>query len=277
MPTIPLVLHQMWLDKHTDTNAAPPAKFLQPKFAPSFRAHNPEFEHRFWNMAAVKQLFDLPSLEPWRWFYYNKLEQHIEKCDFARYALLYVHGGVYVDLDFTCHQPLASLLHNRQFIWTLDRRDHSLPGFTHLRPIFNGFLASVPGHPIWPQLMNSIMYRYQPKQGMVLNTTGPVALAEFAQSMGLTVDQHPELYVNNCLILPNNALAMRDRRCQRVKPYVATAWVDGLSWEKDPKVWWNYIKVVLRRYCVLIFAVLLVLLVFWWTRSRKCEKSCQPC
>jgi mannosyltransferase OCH1-like enzyme len=40
---------------------------------------------------------------------------HTMKSDFARLCHLYVHGGIYVDVDVRCHAPLANILANGRF------------------------------------------------------------------------------------------------------------------------------------------------------------------
>ena len=107
---IPKIIHSMWLSKD-DEEAPCPAKFLDnPLLLPSVRKNHASYEFVFWNRRKVKELFDLPELQRWRHFYFNVLNHKempwfIMCCDFARYALLFVMGGIYLDLDVTSLRP----------------------------------------------------------------------------------------------------------------------------------------------------------------------------
>src|SRR5947209_3295412 len=106
---IPKLIHHMWLQKGSIDLNEPPERYKS--FVESFHKCNPNFQFVFWNKKKVRELFQQnEQLKPWRHFYFHTLKFHIEKCDFARYALLFVYGGLYVDLDFQCLKPLHKLL-----------------------------------------------------------------------------------------------------------------------------------------------------------------------
>ena len=204
MTQIPLIIHQMWLDPSVDTNPGPPSKYATPNYTLSIQKTNPNFQYTFWNMERVKQLFENPKLQRWKRFYFHQLREHIEMCDFARYAIMYDQGGIYIDCDFTGVQALDPLLaSDPEMLLTLDLRSWGShvrePGMTGPAAIFNGFLGSRPGHSFWAELMDYIMYRYN-KQAPVLNTTGPVAVGEFAQRMYYSIDDCPQWYIDNKLV-----------------------------------------------------------------------------
>jgi hypothetical protein len=204
MTQIPLIIHQMWLDPSVDTNPGPPTKYTTPNYTFSIQKINPNFQYTFWNMQKIKQLFEDPRLQRWKRFYFHQLREHIELCDFARYAVMYLEGGIYIDCDFTAVHALDPLLANDpEMLLTLDLRAWGSqvrePGMTGPAAIFNGFLGSKPGHYFWSELMDSIMYRYN-KDVPVLNTTGPVAVGEFAQRMYYSIDDCPQWYIDNKLV-----------------------------------------------------------------------------
>lgn len=93
MPGIPKKIHQMWLDKFVRNNTEYPEKYRNLGYPKSWTDLNPDYEYTLWNWDKVHELFESPELARWRDFYYKRLEHHIEKCDFARYAILYKHGG----------------------------------------------------------------------------------------------------------------------------------------------------------------------------------------
>jgi hypothetical protein len=204
MDKIPFIIHQMWLDVDTETNTVPCKKYVTEHYTLSIKKLNPNFAYIFWNMEKVRELFEDPRLQRWKRFYFQALREHIEMCDFARYAIMYIHGGVYIDCDFTAVKSLDTLIESHaELLLTLDVRAWGSqvrePGMTGPAAIFNGFLGSKPGHYFWSELMDSIMYRYN-KDVPVLNTTGPVAVGEFAQRMYYSIDDCPQWYIDNKLV-----------------------------------------------------------------------------
>jgi hypothetical protein len=258
---IPLVIHQMWYDRDpmVKDNEGPPLE-RYPRYAAymaSWRRHNPEFAYVFWNRRRIEEgLWGHPLLARWRRFFFHGLTTHMARCDFSRYALLYVYGGVYVDLDFECLRPIAPLLRGRNFGWALEPREHAplrywarraaawlrLPGPSgpERAPdyIANGFLMSAPHHWVWPLLMDWVMARYQHQRG-VLDATGTACLAAFAREHRLLA-LHPELFVDTCLVLPLTKRGAIAAGCPadsiapagRSAPaaYCCTHWKDGTYW-----------------------------------------------
>jgi hypothetical protein len=316
MHQIPFTIHQMWLDPSTDTNSGPSSKYATSHYTISIQNINANFQYTFWNMQKVKELFNDPKLHRWKHFYFHQLNEHIEMCDFARYALLYIHGGIYIDCDFTALQPLDPLLgshpespsstknfrgvgvpasrddqrsrserssvlkHNPfrgasrgdsgpfngpfpEMLLTLDLRGWGSQlresGMTGPAAIFNGFLGSRPGHYFWSELMDYIMYRYN-KELPVLNTTGPIAVGEFAQRMYYSIDDHPEWYINNKLVNWRKLDGL-DRNVQ----YLHSNHFDGTNWWMTApmihKFVTNYVRSSMTLTTVLIIILIIVIIV----------------
>lgn len=241
---IPKRIHQMWLDKQKDDGPVPDKYMKNEKFCESFKKLNPDYEYKVWNMAQVKYLFEThPSLSQWRDFFLNGIKFHIEKCDFARMAVVYIYGGVYADLDFSCHKSLDKLIEGRSFLWTHDILNHTTFSKTvksalfseNKTSVFNGFFAASPYHHVLFEWMNYIRDNYPNKDNYktlnVTLTTGPGALGLFAQKNGYTHAERPELYVDNRYILPYSSIGRR--RASDIEPYVSTIWSEGTSWGGD--------------------------------------------
>jgi hypothetical protein len=207
---IPKKIHQIWLDKTRDDGALP-EKFSHRTMLTKTR--NPGWDYRLWKMRDANELFNLPELKRWSNFFKHTLSYHIERCDFLRYALLYIHGGVYVDVDM---EPLLSFdemnLSVRHFLWVEDHAywAHNAK-FYGEKPVYNGILASAARHPIWPQLMDYIMYTYEP-DGLIMCSTGPIALGRFARITNLFEDR--SLWGERCMFLPKDAYGNEDIACR---------------------------------------------------------------
>lgn len=67
------------------------------------------------------------------------------KCDFWRYAVLYIHGGVYIDIDMVPLKPLREIIEpTDEFLSVADRDVLCTMGCA----IYQAFIATVPRHPI---------------------------------------------------------------------------------------------------------------------------------
>src|SRR5438876_687791 len=144
---IPKVIHRMWLDKKIANNNYVPKKY--DKFIQSFDANNPDFKVIFWNMDKCKQLFEkYPEINKYKNVWYH-LPHHIQKCDFMRFIILYLFGGLYIDLDFMCFKNLSPLL-DRELLLVFEPVEHSEMFHDPIKArLYNGFIGSIPKHSFW--------------------------------------------------------------------------------------------------------------------------------
>lgn len=272
---IPKIIHQMWLDKVEDNNTQPIPKYRASRFCKSFIKWNPTYTYTFWNMAKVRELFEThASLQRWRSFFLCRLKKHLQKCDFSRYAIMYVYGGLYVDCDFTCYKSLDTLLDNRELILTYDRCDVRT-GATMLTVnrhcIFNGVFASVPGHPFWSGLMDYIMNHFQQsmqEHKSTLYVTGPCALGDFACSKSWHADCRPDWYVPTEWLLPHSAVEFFAKNKPKTCPpqaYMGTLWLEGTA-----KGRWCLAETMFRLYAPVLVAIIVFIVVLYaifWRRK----------
>jgi mannosyltransferase OCH1-like enzyme len=76
---------------------------------------------------------------------YIKYRQTIQRTNILRYLLLHHYGGVYLDMDITCHQNLDYLL-----------RAPFLTPAAHPAGINNAFIVARPGHPFLTRLIEQV-------------------------------------------------------------------------------------------------------------------------
>jgi len=70
---------------------------------------------------------------------FNSIVKQQHKADLFRYYYLYINGGVYLDSDAMIHDNITNIIKEYDFVSVLS----TVPSV-----IFNGFIASVPKHPI---------------------------------------------------------------------------------------------------------------------------------
>lgn len=71
---------------------------------------------------------------------FNNFENGAHKADFFRYYYLYINGGVYLDSDAILEKDLDSIIDKYDFLTVKSGLNNG--------SIFNGFIASIPQHPI---------------------------------------------------------------------------------------------------------------------------------
>ena len=81
------------------------------------------------------------------------------KADLWRYCILYIYGGIYVDIDTICLENIDSFLNEDiEFMTPIDLNNCPYYGKYNL---FNCFIASVPKHPILFNCIERIVYNVE--------------------------------------------------------------------------------------------------------------------
>ena len=179
---IPRQIHMMWLDKRKDNRRVPPDH--QPLFR-RMAAANPGWTLRFWNRRAVERLLASPELAEVRRGY-EAAVSWISKCDIARFAVLWVHGGVYMDMDVYACRPFDDLVRGRHMLLALECPSHSLPADGVNRRLSNGELGFAPRHPLvwgWLHVMSRRLQRGLPFMWSTFVTTFATFLAQYGEEL----------------------------------------------------------------------------------------------
>ncbi len=107
--SIPRIIHQTW-----KTEELPPDYLL---YRESVRTHNPDWDHWLWTDTDNRRLID--QHYPWFLETYDGYKHSIERADAVRYFILLHYGGVYIDLDMECLQPIEPLFEKEDVHFTL--------------------------------------------------------------------------------------------------------------------------------------------------------------
>lgn len=190
-PVIPQILHQTW----KDTNIPKDLEAYQR----TWQKHHPDWMYCLWNDAEIREFIRLH----YAWFLpiYDQYPEHIMRVDAVRYFILNHYGGVYIDLDIECLQPVDTLLTGQQLVFGLEPRRHlempvsSESGLTQI--VCNAFMASVAGHPFWEHLFKQLISFH--KAPGPLDATGPFMLTRAYESY---LQQETITLVSSDLIYP---------------------------------------------------------------------------
>ena len=141
---IPKLIHQTF-----ETEGTPPD---MSKARDSWRINNVEYEYFFYDdvgrIKFIKKHFTKKVLNA-----YHLLIPGSFKADLFRYCVLYIQGGVYVDCDMICLQPLSKLIEDADKLIVV--RDDPMTK----KWIAVGFLAAEPKHPVLWEAINGIQVR----------------------------------------------------------------------------------------------------------------------
>lgn len=214
---IPHIIHFIWISKddHYIDNDIP-AKYN--KYIKTWQDNNPEFQFMFWS---GKKIFDLiHNFLPEFLSFYTSLSETIKKCDFARFCVVYLMGGVYSDLDFFCRKNIAPLLECESFgIFEPDEHLRDVKG----NLLCNGFFAGCPFNEFFYGWLNEMS---QNSNYLVLLSTGPIGFFNFFQKSDLSF-----MIGNTCFVMPVIDTGETSKQCSNTfNNFTASIWKDGSGW-----------------------------------------------
>jgi mannosyltransferase OCH1-like enzyme len=170
LPTvIPMKLFQTWHSKE-----------LPPKMqenVESLKKHNPELEYFLYDDKEcanfIKNNFSKDVVTA-----YNRLVPGAYKADLWRYCVMYIQGGVYLDIKYKCADgfKFADIMDREHFV--LDTDPGNWKRGTH--GIYNALIIAKPGNPLFLKCIQSIVRNTQTNYYGFnwLYPTGPGLLGE---------------------------------------------------------------------------------------------------
>lgn len=171
---IPKIIHQIWLQGENNI----PTDY--PNYSDSWKKLNPDFKYILWDQNSIENL--IKQHFPYFLSKFNSYPKLVQKVDAAKYMILYVYGGIYVDMDLECIKNINNLIINNQII--LLKCDMNIIVrifFYHTinTIIQNCFAASVPNHPFWKYCVELMLkqdlkqHNYELLEKYIFRTTGP--------------------------------------------------------------------------------------------------------
>ena len=189
---------------------------------------------------------------------FDNFPHGIQRADAIRVCWLYVHGGLYMDLDLHIRKPIQHLFCEEADLYVV--RSQNFKWF-----YTNAFMASKAKHPFWliyldemkkPDAWWAVTHHLK-----VLNSTGPLA---FTRSINRALREGMDLKIHE---LPDNLLSgcsvCDPKPCQLKESYIAT--LEGSSWVKSDGEFFTW---VYCRSWRILFIVLIVVFIIWWSRRR---------
>jgi hypothetical protein len=133
---IPLLIHQTYFDKSR----------IPQKVQDNFSKFAPGYERRIYDDEEIrgflKEHFDSKVLKS-----FDELKFGAHKADLFRYCVLYVHGGVYMDIKTELVRPLEGLFPQGSITTVMSNSSQ----------VYQGVIASPPSQPIFLHLIEGIV------------------------------------------------------------------------------------------------------------------------
>ena len=189
---------------------------------------------------------------------YDNYKHSIQRADAIRYMWLYIHGGIYIDLDYQLLKPLHDLFESNSPFYVVYSKN--VGTF-----VTNSFMASQPRCPFWLDVITEMKKAanryYFGKHLQVMNTTGPMMLTRV-----LRRTQIPYTVLPTSSLIP---CSVCDLPCKPIgNSYLQV--LPGSSWIGFDSRCYNFVLCHWRGliWILIILFILLILAVIYWSRCR---------
>jgi len=186
---------------------------------------------------------------------YNSFKYTIQKIDAIRYCLLYLYGGIYLDLDYICNKSFDSISLNAEVGLI---KSNNTPGvFT------NSFLASQPKSQFWliaiEQMKKSLnFFQKFTKHLEIMNSTGPFMINGIANKN--------KSYIETLTGIQTPCSVCEISNCIAGKDYYITP-IEGSSWHSWDSTLLNFI--LCNKILILAIVILILILIFFKKNKSK--------
>ena len=192
-------------------------------------------------------------------FYYDNFPYEIQRADAIRACWLYIHGGVYMDLDLV-------IVDNFEHLFNKDVDLYFVSSGNISATVTNSFMASRAGASFWleyiEEMKNGPARWAIGKHFTVITSTGPLALSSTLNKTMTTYAMLPSKLFMPCSVCNINC----DIGDAYLKPLYGRSW-NGIDSHFFNWAFCNWDKIVIA---VIIIIVILLIYLFWlwWRRNR---------
>lgn len=246
---IPQIIHQIWIQGHKNI----PIELK--KYHDDCQKINNNFKFILWDNEKI-QNFLIRNYDKKYVDLYNNFKIFAQKADFARYAILYKYGGIYIDMDMICRKNLSSFL-KYNFFLTVD--DPILNSFN--KKYLNGIIGTIPNHIIFEFIFKNIFLR-KDKLNDVAYSTGTNLFYD-------SVQEYKKVHKNDVTIIDSEylhpcSIFQDEKTCPYKCQNCYIAHTNYSSWSPKLKLF-KYVKNNLLLICLSF----IFLIIFIWLIRKK--------
>ncbi len=198
--------------------------------------------------------------------YYDAFPYNIQRADAIRYMWLYIHGGVYMDLDFEVQHPLTELFIEDTELYLV----HSGNVGTC---VTNSFMASKPKNKFWLEVIEEMKkpldWYILGKHFHVMCSTGPLMLTRVVSRTGV-----PYYKMSKKDIMPCSVCNLNCSTCESyLKPLQGSSWC---NWTSTFLNFFLCYHTYLIGFAISIIIIVLIVYILWWLDIMKDEDIFRP-
>jgi len=251
---IPKIIHQIYIQFNQNIKSEIPDKWIENSI--KIQKNNPSCIYKLWTDESINNLIETNSFLPDFKSFYFALKYPIQKVDVIRIFIIYIYGGIYMDLDTINELPI-------DFDEFYDYGIYLLPSSNSRDSYSNSLIISPKEHQFWMLLLaNMIDFRrkwYHFHHLFIMASTGPLMLTNAVKEY-LSISEKKDIYT-----LPSNKYnpcSICDKQCKYDKNKVITRTTHDSSWIKlDSKIL-NCINCNFKYILIIIVIILLILITF---------------
>jgi mannosyltransferase OCH1-like enzyme len=133
------------------------------------------FDYKLWTDEDLDQMVR----QHFNWFYpvFRSYPEPIFRADAGRYMILYLYGGIYIDMDYEILSNFYSLL-------PIDKPSVVESPFPNVEKVQNSLMSSPPKHPFWLEVLREMASCSTIFYSSVLDSTGPRMLDRVLERTG---------------------------------------------------------------------------------------------
>lgn len=254
-------IHFMWLDK-TNPSGEIPDKYIP--YLNTWYTYNSDWNIKIWNTTQVLELIN-NNFSNTELTFFENIDPFISKCDFARFLIIYIYGGLYVDLDFICKKNITPLINSNETLFWRELPEHL---YNNSQRIYVGIFYAQKNNPFIDGFIKFMMNNYH-KNNNVLKNTGPIALSNYHKISPYKIN-----FGNPCDINPFTDKQVISKICNKgvIDPYCYTLWKDASTTVKNNNLSNNLSlpKIDTKRQLlpIVISLIILILILYYFVRNK---------
>jgi len=182
------------------------------------------------------------------------LKYPIQRADAIRYCILYLYGGIYLDLDYICNKSFDDLSLQKEV---------GLVYSNNVKIFTNSVLISQKGSEFWLKCIEQIKkplpwYKKFTKHLEIMNSTGPMMINNIAKKYPMYIEILFNITVK-CDVCNINI-------CVKDNQYYLTP-IEGQTWNSWDTLLLN--KIYCNKNTVLLIIIILTIIIYKLIKSKK--------
>ena len=261
---IPKIIHQIWFQGEENI-----PEHLK-EYHKTWIDNNPKFEVKVWDEKSIQEVLikfnDKETTDM-----YNNYIYIIQKIDLAKYIILYIYGGIYIDMDVKSLQPITDdFLGDNDVILSKFMNNFLFPIMPNI--INNGVIMNVPRHPILLYTIeeakknkDSFSY-YINKTIYIFSSTGPICLTVATNKFKSENDSSKIKIVDGTYFEACDFIEIHNKECKSSPDHAIglhmyeSSWIDTFDFDN---IILNILLFIVKYKYLFLFVIVLIFFLYY--------------